>query len=124
MISALVLFFFVISRFYKNLSFVQTYSTINENKKMQSTDRSPTSHYEGPGGVETIGMYEKKFTPTDGLRKEVDSPSSTFSNPKPPVNLLTVRRMIPDGIVPASYKDETLDKVLDVMEIIIKLVFV
>ena len=42
---------------------------------------------EGPGGVETNGMYEKKFNPTDDLREEVDSSSSIFSNPKPPVDL-------------------------------------
>ena len=50
---------------------------------MQSTDHSQSSHNEGPGRVETSGMYEKKFTPTDDLREEVDSPSSIFRKPKP-----------------------------------------
>ena len=29
---------------------------------------------EGTGGVETSGMYEKKFTPTDDLREETKPP--------------------------------------------------
>ena len=68
---------------------------------MQSTDHSQTSHNEGSGVVVTSGMYEKKFTLTDVLRKEVDNPSSIFSNPKPPVDLQTVKRMIPEGSFPA-----------------------
>ena len=42
---------------------------------------------EGLGGVETSGMHEKKCISTDDLREEVDSPSSIFSKPKPPVDL-------------------------------------
>ena len=73
---------------------------------MQRTDHSQTLHNEGQGGVETSGMYENKFTPTDDLREEVDSPSSIFSNPKPSVDLETVKRMIPEGLLPASIPPE------------------
>ena len=69
---------------------------------MQSTDHNQTSQNKGPGGVETSGMYGKNFTPTDDLREEVDSPSSIFSNPKAPVDLQTLNRMIPEGSFPAS----------------------
>ena len=47
-------------KFFKNLSFC------------------PTLHNEGPGGNETSGMNEKKFTPTDDLREEEDGPSCRY----------------------------------------------
>ena len=68
---------------------------------MQSTDFSRTSHNEGPGRVETSGMNEKTFTPTDDLREAVDSPSSICSKPKPPVDLQTLNRIISEGSFPA-----------------------
>ena len=70
---------------------------------MQITDHSQTSHNEGPGGVETSGMDVKNFTPTDDSKSVVDGPPSIFSNPKLPVDLQIVSRIIPEGLSLVSW---------------------
>ena len=69
---------------------------------MQSTDHSQTSHNDRPGGVETSGMNVKNFIPTEDSKSVVTDPPSIFSNPKLPVDLQIVSRMIPEGLFSAS----------------------